>query len=85
MRGGNSSCLGELLKKGRRWNEENKSGLEDGQLQRTGSPESSKADAAAPGSESLFSRRSWIQSLFLGLGFLSGKVSVVSIDFGKYI
>lgn len=32
----------------------------------------------------LFSRRSWIQSLFLGLGFLSGKVSMVSIDFGKY-
>lgn len=32
----------------------------------------------------VFSRRSWIQSLFLGLGFLSGKVSMVSIDFGKY-
>lgn len=74
----------ELLRKGGRWHGENKAGLEKGQSQRTGLPGSPKASAVARVDERFFSWRSWIQNLFLGLSFLSGKVLMVSTDFGKY-
>lgn len=49
-----------------------------------GGPKKHRAGTPAPAGEELSRESSWIQSLFLGLRFLSIKVSMVSIDFDKY-
>lgn len=73
----------ELQRKGRGGMEPTKQGPEGGSCRELGTLHSPKAGAVAPGGEDLFSWRTRVWSLFCGLSFHSGNVSVVSIDFGK--